>query len=254
MANKRGSVYVAEIKTRYKEKVYTSYLLRRSYREDGKVKQQTLGNLSALPPEAIAILRGALHGQKYISDYEALQIRRSWHHGHVAAVGAKLRRLELDRLLDPLPSDVRDRLVALLIARVVAPASKLATSRWWQNTTLSLVPAVGKASTDDLYEAMDSRTTAGAGTSPGSTAPAGRLHRPWSLRRCKRTLPCPSQITAATPAIRSRPCPTWDRRPRRYGEILAGRGEPAAVAAPLRDSRPSGYRREPSCTADLGRE
>ena len=130
-------------------------LLRRSYREDGKVKQQTLGNLSALPPEAIAILRGALHGQKYIPDYEALKIRRSWHHGHVAAVGAMLGRLELDRLLDPQPSDVRERLVALLIARVVAPASKLATSRWWQNTTLSLVPAVGEASTDDLYEAMD---------------------------------------------------------------------------------------------------
>ena len=155
MANKRGSVYVAEIKTRYKEKVYTSYLLRRTYREDGKVKQQTLGNLSALPPEAIAILRAALHGQKYIPDHEALEVRRSWHHGHVAAVGAMLRRLELDRLLGPLPSDVRERLVALIIARVVAPASKLATARWWQNTTLSLVPAVGEASTDHLYEAMD---------------------------------------------------------------------------------------------------
>ena len=129
MANKRGSVYVAEIKTRYKEKVYTSYLLRRSYRENGKVKQQTLGNLSALPPEAIAILRAALHGQKYVPDHKALEVRRSWHHGHVAAVGAMLRRLELDRLLDPLPSDVRDRLVALIIARVVAPASKLATAR-----------------------------------------------------------------------------------------------------------------------------
>ena len=155
MAKAHGAVYVAEIKTRYKDKVYTSYLLRRTYRENGKVKQQTLGNLSALPLEAIALLRGTLRGQKYIPDYQALETRRSWHHGHVAAVGAMLRRLGLDRLLDPLPADERERVVALIIARVVAPQSKSATVRWWQSTTLALSPAVGEASADDLDEAMD---------------------------------------------------------------------------------------------------
>ena len=155
MAKRPGAVYIAEIKTRYKEKVYTSYLLRRTYRENGKVRQQTLGNLSALPPETIALLRASLRGQKFIPDHEGLEVRRSWHHGHVAAVGAMLRRLQMPRLLASLKPEVRERIQALLIARVVAAQSKLATRRWWQTTSLIRTPAVADASVDDLYEAMD---------------------------------------------------------------------------------------------------
>lgn len=155
MAKKHGAVYVAEIKKRYKNTVYTSYLLRRVYREDGKVKQQTLANLSALPPESIALLRGALHGQKYLPDTQAFEIVRSQHHGHVAAVGAMLHRLGLDRLIDSQPSDERDLVVAMIVARIVAADSKLATTRWWQTTSLTTSPAVEAANEDKLYEAMD---------------------------------------------------------------------------------------------------
>ena len=155
MAKRPGSVYIAEIKTRYKDKVYTSYLLRHTYRDNGKVKQQTLGNLSSLPLETIALLRAALHGQKFIPDHEALEVRQSWHHGHVAAVGAMLQRLQMPKLLTSLDPEVRQRIVALLIARVVAAQSKLATRRWWQTTSLVRTPAVADASVDDLYAAMD---------------------------------------------------------------------------------------------------
>jgi len=150
-----GAVYVAEIKSRYKDKVYTSYLLRRVYRENGKVKQQTLGNLSALPAEAIALIRGALRGQRYLPDHQAMEKRRTWLHGHVAAVGAMLRRLGLERIIAPQPSAERDLFVAMIVARVVAPHTKLATTRWWQNTSLVLEPTVAAATEDELYEAMD---------------------------------------------------------------------------------------------------
>ncbi|HVB09810.1 MAG TPA: IS1634 family transposase [Bacillota bacterium] len=155
MKRGKGAVYVAEIKRRYKNKVYTSYLLRRVYRENGKVKQQTLGNLSALPLEAIELIRGVLRGQHYLPDDQVLQKRRTWLHGHVAAVGAMVRSLGIDQLLSPEPSEQRERLVAMIIARVVAPHTKLATTRWWQNTSLVNEPAVAEATEDDLYEAMD---------------------------------------------------------------------------------------------------
>lgn len=155
MKRGRGAVYVAEIKTRYKEKVYTSYLLRRVYRENGKVKQQTLGNLSALPAEAIALIRGALRGERYVPDHQAMEKRHTWLHGHVAAVGAMLHRLGLERVIAPQPSAERDLVVAMIVARVVAPHTKLATTRWWQNTSLVLDPTVAAATEDELYEAMD---------------------------------------------------------------------------------------------------
>ncbi len=155
MAKRVGSVYVAEIKSRYKDKVYTSYLLRHAYREDGKVKQQTLGNLSALPPEAIALLRGALHGQQFVPANESSEIISTRLHGHVAAVGAMCRRLGLEALIDPAPFAERDLVMAMIVARVVEPFPKLSTTAWWQNTTLVADPTVAAADEDDLYEAMD---------------------------------------------------------------------------------------------------
>ena len=155
MAKGRGAVYVAEIKKRYKNKVYTSYLLRRAYREGGKVKQQTLGNLSALSAEAIALLRASLRGEKHLPEGQALQVVRSRHHGHVAAVGAMCDRLGIAPLLNPHPCAERDLIRAMIVARVVAPHTKLATTRWWQTTSLTMDPTVAAATEDDLYAAMD---------------------------------------------------------------------------------------------------
>ena len=155
MAKRASSVYIAEIKSRYKDKVYTSYLLRRAYREDGKVKQQTLGNLSALPPETIALLRGSLHGQHYVPADESSEIITTRHHGHVAAVGAMCRRLGLEAMIDPAPSAQRDLVMAMIVARVVEPFPKLSTTAWWQTTTLVTDPTVAAADEDDLYDAMD---------------------------------------------------------------------------------------------------
>lgn len=155
MAKTTGAVYVAEIKRRYKNKVYVYYLLRHAYREGGKVKQRTLGNLSALPRETIELIRGSLRGQRYLPEQQALEKRRTWLHGHVAAAGAMLRRLDLERLIAPQPCAERDLVVAMIVARVVAPHTKLATTRWWANTSLVNEPAVAAATEDNLYEAMD---------------------------------------------------------------------------------------------------
>src|SRR5437867_7895190 len=103
-----GAMHVVTNRVRHGEWVYTSTLLRRSYREGGKVKKQTLANLSHLPEEAIELIRGVLRGERYLAAGEAFAIERSLPAGHVAAALAMARRLELARLLDRKPSRERD--------------------------------------------------------------------------------------------------------------------------------------------------
>ena len=131
-----------------------SHLLRRSYRQDGKVRHETLGNISALPAEAIEVLRACLAGKALVVAGEGFEIVRSIPHGHVAAVWAQAKQLGLAELLGP-PCPERDLAIALVIARVCRPASKLATTRWWQTTTLAGDLGVAEATTDDVYAAMD---------------------------------------------------------------------------------------------------
>ncbi len=122
-----GSVHVATTRRHYKGKVYEAHLLRRSYRENGKVKNQTLGNISHLPPDRIAIIRRRLAGEKFVPGQD-LQIRRSLPHGHVLAVSQTMRQLGMAELLDHTGSRQRDVALALICARVVEPRSKLATA------------------------------------------------------------------------------------------------------------------------------
>src|ERR671925_2360184 len=124
-----GAMHVVTNTIRRGERVYTAYLLRRSYREGGKVKKQTLANLSHLPEEVIELIRGALRGQRYVAAGEALRVERSLPAGHVEAALLMARRLELPRLLDRSPSRERQLALALIVSRVLAPASKLATAR-----------------------------------------------------------------------------------------------------------------------------
>ncbi len=151
---RNGAVHVATIRRQHKGKVYETHLLRHSYREDGVVKNETLANLSVLPPESIALLRGSLAGKSYVVAGEGWEIERSLLHGHVAAVAAMADKLKLASLLGP-GSKERDLILALVIARCVKPASKLGTIRWWQDTTIAEDFGVGDASTDEVYGAMD---------------------------------------------------------------------------------------------------
>jgi hypothetical protein len=145
---------VATTRRHYKDKVYETTLLRRSYREGGKVKTETLANLSHLPAETIELVRASLAGKRHVEAGADWDIERSLPHGHVAAVWAMADKLGLAKLLGPAGPE-RDLALALVVARVVRPASKLATTRWWAQTTLAEDLGVAGASTDDVYAAMD---------------------------------------------------------------------------------------------------
>jgi hypothetical protein len=136
------------------ERVYQRHLLRRSYREGGKVRKQTLANLSHLPDEAIAALRLVLGGKTVVDADAALEVERSAGHGHVAAVHTIARQLGFPGLLGP-PCRERDLAYALVVSRVVRPRSKLSTVGWWDDVTLGRDLGVAGASTDEVYAAMD---------------------------------------------------------------------------------------------------
>jgi len=155
MASRDGAVHVATTRRVYKGKTYESHLLRRSYREGGKVLHETVGNLSHLPAETIDLIRRSLRGEHFIAAHERLEIVRSLPHGHVAAVLGVLRATGLDKLLDRVASRERDLAIAMIAARVLDPRSKLATTRAWTQSTLADELGVGDADEDALYAAMD---------------------------------------------------------------------------------------------------
>jgi hypothetical protein len=137
-----------------RRKDYSSAYLRRTYREDGKVKNETVANLSSLPDHVIDLIDAGLKGTPMVPAAEAVTITRSLPHGHVAAVAAMAARLGLPALLGPAGRQ-RDLALALIISRVAAPASKLSTLTWWADVTLGADLGVADASTDDIYAAMD---------------------------------------------------------------------------------------------------
>src|SRR6266849_5052918 len=150
-----GAMHVVRIVSQHGDREYVSHLLRQSYREGGKVKNRTLANLSALPPPAIDAIRRSLAGEVLVPFGEAFSIERSWPHGQVAAVVGTARKLGLEALVDGRPSRPRDLVLAMVAARVLQPASKLATTRLWSTTSLGSVLGVEEASEDELYAAMD---------------------------------------------------------------------------------------------------
>jgi hypothetical protein len=134
-------------------------LLRESSREGGKIRKRTLANLSALPPEAIAVLRRVLKGEKLVTAEESVQIECSASYGHVAAVLGTVRRLKLDQVLGTKRSPERDRVLAMVVARLLAPDSKLATARGLgeESAFSALTDALSleSVSADSLYRALD---------------------------------------------------------------------------------------------------
>jgi len=155
MPKRTGAVHVATTKRIYGDKVYQTHLLRRTYREGGKVKHETLGNLSHLPAELIEIIRRSLLGEQFLPAAEAFAITRSWPHGHVEAVLGTIRKIGLDGLLAAKRCRARDLVVAMIAERLLHPASKLATTRLWEQTTLAEELEVAGADEDELYAALD---------------------------------------------------------------------------------------------------
>ncbi len=155
MASRDGAVHVATTRRVYKGKTYESHLLRRSYREGGKVLHETVGNLSHLSSETIDLIRRSLRGEHFVAAHERLEIVRSLPHGHVAAVLGALRATGLDKLLDRAASRERDLAIAMIAARVLDPRSKLATTRVWTQSTLADECGVSDADEEALYAAMD---------------------------------------------------------------------------------------------------
>ena len=135
-------------------------LLRESYRDAGKVRKRTLANLSKWPPTLVEGLRVLLKGGTAVADLTtAFDILRSRPHGHVAAVLGSLRKLRLERLIACAASPERARVIALIVARILAPGSKLATARGLAADTArdSLAEELGieRVDEDELYAAMD---------------------------------------------------------------------------------------------------
>jgi hypothetical protein len=157
MGQQAAAMHVARIRSSHigkdgRRRDYESRYLRRSYRDGGKVRHQTLANLSALPGQAVDAIEAALKGTAMVPAGQAVTITGSLPHGHVAAVAAMAAKLGLPALLGPACRQ-RDLALALIIARVVAPASKLSTLTWWADTTLGA--DLGAASTGEVYAAMD---------------------------------------------------------------------------------------------------
>jgi transposase len=132
-----------------------TYLLRESFRIGKKVRKRTLANLSALSDEQIEGIRAVLAGVAVRPVEEFFEVVRSRPHGHVQAVRVAMQRLGFEGLIASRPSAERERVCAMVAARVLAPHTKLATTRWWHTTTMAEEYGVEGADERDLYEAMD---------------------------------------------------------------------------------------------------
>ena len=135
-------------------------LLRESYRDAGKIKKRTIANLSDWPTEIVEGLRTLLKGGKVApADQESIIVRRALPHGHVAAVLGTLRNIGLDRMLGPPRNRCRDLVIAMIVARLIAPVSKLATARMLDpltaSSSLGEVLGLGPVDEDELYVALD---------------------------------------------------------------------------------------------------
>jgi transposase len=155
MPARTGTAHVVTTTRKYKDQVYRTHLLRRSYRADGVVKNETLGNLSHLPDALIDIIRRSLQGETFVPLQQAFEVVRSRAQGAAHAVALTLQRLGFAALLASKPCRERELVLAMVASRIVAPHTKLATTRWWHTTTLAEDFGVAQASEDDLYAAMD---------------------------------------------------------------------------------------------------
>lgn len=150
-----GSVHVATTERRYKDRLYRTHLLRRTFRVGSQVRHETLGNISHLPDPLVEIIRRSLAGERFVAAADAFHVQRSLPHGNVQAVLGSIRRLGLDSLIASHSSRERDLVLAMVAERLLYPCSKLATTRAWHTTTLAEELHVADCHEDDLYRAMN---------------------------------------------------------------------------------------------------
>ena len=158
MPSREGAVHVATTTRTYKGRVYVTHLLRRTYREDGKVKHQTVGNISHLPADLIETIKRRLRDGPS-SDATPWKITRTFPHGHVAATLGTIKNIQLEEMLASRPCRERSLVIAMIIARIIQPASKLATARALTEetatTSLGLELALEGVAETELYSALD---------------------------------------------------------------------------------------------------
>ena len=159
MPSRTGAVHVATTTRQFKNTTYHTHLLRRTFRHDGKVKHETLGNISHLPDHIIDLVRRALKGEALVNPEAAFTCLRSYPHGHVAAVLGSLKQLGLHTLIARPASRLRDLVVAMIVARVIDARSKLATARALNPesavSTLGQILGLEAVDENELYAAMD---------------------------------------------------------------------------------------------------
>lgn len=145
-------MYVAKVPNRGSP---PTYLLRESYRENGRVRNRTLANISHLPQQQIALLGRVLKGEELLPTDAALRITASLPHGHVQAVLQMCRHLKLPELIASQRCPERDLVLAMIVQRILDPGSKLATTRLWKDNSLGQELGVANADADQLYAALD---------------------------------------------------------------------------------------------------
>jgi len=155
MPKRTGAVHVSRTRRHYKGKTYESALLRQSYREGGKVRNRTVGNLSHLPAPVIEAIEAMLQGRVLVDADEAFEVLRSVPHGHVAAVLGVLRALDLERLLSRERRRERDLVVAMICQALIGAGSKLSCTRRFAQTTLGDELSLGEVTEAELLSALD---------------------------------------------------------------------------------------------------
>ena len=159
MSTNKRAVHIATITRHHKGKTYVTHLLRHTYREDGKVKHLTVGNLSDLPDDLIDVMRKRLAGGPLPTENDDFEIVRSLPHGHVAAVLGTLQKIGLDRLVASKPCREAKLVTAMIVLRLIAPGSKLANLTSMQRETAQHSLAdelqLHDIQTPELYEALD---------------------------------------------------------------------------------------------------
>ena len=159
MPSRSGAVHVATTKRIYKGKTYRSHLLRRTFRKDGKVLHETLGNLSHLPDDLIDVIRQRLKSRQPLADSGEFRIERSLPHGHVEAILQSINKLGLARIVDPQQSRHRDIILACIVMRLLRPASKMATTRLLDAdtavTSVGWQLELGRVKPLEVYQALD---------------------------------------------------------------------------------------------------
>jgi len=130
-------------------------LLRQGWRQGGKICKRTVANLSGWPSQQIDALRLLLKGEPMVSARQAFRVHRSLPHGHVEAILQAMDSLGVAHLIASRPSPQRSLVLGMIVQRLIDPASKLACTRSWHNTTLAQELQIHDAQVDELYQALD---------------------------------------------------------------------------------------------------